>query len=45
MGMGDDKFPDVDVIYPYKAITETAIHNNKIDEEYMDYINLLIKLY
>lgn len=43
MGIGDDKFPDVDVIYPYKAITETAIHNNKIDEEYMDYINSIDK--
>ena len=42
MGMGgDDKFPDVPVIYPYESITETAVHNNKISNEYMDYIKSL----
>ncbi|MDD2518928.1 MAG: ABC transporter permease, partial [Bacilli bacterium] len=39
MGIGgDDKFPDVQVIYPYESIQETAIHTNKINNEYMDYI-------
>ncbi|MDD2434857.1 MAG: ABC transporter ATP-binding protein/permease [Bacilli bacterium] len=39
MGVGgNDKFPDVQVIYPYESIQETAIHNNKINHEYINYI-------
>ncbi len=42
MGLGgDDKFPDVQVIYPYESIHETAVHNNKIDSQYMDYIKTM----
>ncbi len=41
MGMGGDKFTDVEVIYPYESITETAVHNNKIDAKYIDYIRNL----
>lgn len=40
---GNDKFPDVEVIYPYESIEETAVHNNKINNEYMDYIRKLDK--
>lgn len=40
MGIGgNDKYPNVKVIYPYEAIMEKAQHTNKIDDKYMDYIN------
>ncbi|NLM63627.1 MAG: ABC transporter ATP-binding protein/permease, partial [Mollicutes bacterium] len=42
MGLGkEDKFPDSQEIYPYESITETAVHNNKLSSDYMNYINKL----
>ncbi|MDD4719222.1 MAG: ABC transporter ATP-binding protein/permease [Bacilli bacterium] len=37
-GMGEDKFPDVQVVYPYESIMEKSVHINKLNGEYMDYI-------
>lgn len=41
LGLGDDKFPDVQVIYPYESIAETSIHINKFNDEYMNYLSKL----
>ncbi|MFA5603279.1 MAG: ATP-binding cassette domain-containing protein [Bacilli bacterium] len=37
-GMGEDKFPDVEVIYPYESIMQKSVHVNKLNSDYMDYI-------
>lgn len=44
LGLGDDdKFPEVKVVYPYESIADTAIHINKFDNEYMNYLSDLDK--
>ncbi len=44
MGLGgNDKFPEVQVVYPYESFMETAIHTNKFTTKYMNYINKMDK--
>lgn len=33
-----DKYPNVDVLYPYDSDTNQVVHNNIIDEDYINYI-------
>ncbi len=40
-GLGGDKFPDVEVVYPYESIMEKSVHVNKLNSEYVDYISKL----